>query len=58
VWLDDETTHIAARFALRERLFEALRAASVDMPFETLALVPALAGKVSVTIDQTSGDLP
>lgn len=58
VWLDDETTHIAARFALRERLFEALRAASVDMPFETLALVPATAGKVSVTMGQTTGDLP
>lgn len=58
VWLADETTHIAARFALRERRFEALRAASVDMPFETLALVPAQAGKVSVAIDQTSGDLP
>lgn len=57
VWLDDETTHITARFALRERLFEALRAASVDMPFETFALVPANAGKVSLTIGQTAGSL-
>ncbi len=40
VWLADEKKHVAARHALRERLFEALRAASVDMPFETLALAP------------------
>lgn len=40
VWLNDEKQHIAARHALRERLFEALRSTSVDMPFETLALAP------------------
>lgn len=39
-WLDDEKTHIAARHSLREALFEALRSAGVDMPFETLALAP------------------
>ena len=40
-WLDDEKQHVAARHALRERLFEALRAAEVDMPFETIALARA-----------------
>ena len=38
VWLADEKQHIAVRHLLRERLFEALREAGVDMPFETLAL--------------------
>jgi small conductance mechanosensitive channel len=38
VWLDDEKQHVAARFALRERLFEALRSAGVDMPLETIQL--------------------
>jgi small conductance mechanosensitive channel len=40
VWLTDEKTHIPARVALRERLFEALREAGVDMPYETFALTP------------------
>lgn len=40
VWLDDEKTHVPARFALREKLFEALRSAGVEMPFETFALTP------------------
>jgi small conductance mechanosensitive channel len=35
VWVEDEKSHIQARFALRERMFEALRAAGVDMPAET-----------------------
>lgn len=35
VWLEDEKSHIQARFALRERMFESLRAAGVDMPAET-----------------------
>ena len=39
VWLDDEREHIARRFALRERMFCALRDAGVDMPFETLAVL-------------------
>jgi small conductance mechanosensitive channel len=39
-WLDDEKNHLAARFELREKLFEALRTAKVDMPFETLAIAP------------------
>lgn len=40
VWLDDERTHIAARAALREAVFEKLRGAGVDLPFETLQLRP------------------
>ena len=40
VWLADEKQHIAERFALRERLLEALRAARVEMPLETLQLAP------------------
>jgi len=39
-WLKDENTHIPARLALRERLFEALRSAGIEMPFETLSLTP------------------
>ena len=35
-WLADEQHHIAVRFELRERTYEALRAADVDMPYETL----------------------
>jgi small conductance mechanosensitive channel len=40
VWLRDERAHVAERTDLRERCFEALRSAGVDMPFETLALSP------------------
>jgi small conductance mechanosensitive channel len=39
-WLSDEKTHIDKRLELRERAFEALRAAGIDMPYETLALAP------------------
>ena len=35
VWLIDERQHIAVRFELREKLFEALRSADVAMPYET-----------------------
>jgi len=38
-WIEDETDHIAQRFALRESAFEALRAAGVEMPFETLRVL-------------------
>lgn len=40
VWIDDETRHIAIRNQLRELLFEALRHAQIDMPYETFALTP------------------
>ena len=38
VWLIDERNHIPVRFDLREKLFEALRAAEVNMPYETLEI--------------------
>lgn len=40
VWLDDEKTHVAERFALRERMKNVLDAAKVEMPFETIQLAP------------------
>lgn len=39
-WLRDEREHVARRFDLRERAFNALNAAGVEMPFETLQLRP------------------
>jgi small conductance mechanosensitive channel len=39
-WLKNERQHVDARSALRERAFNALRAAGIDMPFETLQLTP------------------
>ncbi len=39
-WIGDEREHVAARFELRERIFETLRCAGVDMPFETSRLEP------------------
>jgi small conductance mechanosensitive channel len=40
VWLRDERQHVEKRFALRERAFDSLTQAGVDMPFETLQLAP------------------
>ncbi|NNF58254.1 MAG: mechanosensitive ion channel family protein [Rhodothermaceae bacterium] len=40
VWIADERQHIPMRLALREAMFDALNAAGVDMPFETLRLEP------------------
>lgn len=40
VWLRDEHQHIAERFRLRERMYEALTKAGIDMPFETIKLEP------------------
>jgi small conductance mechanosensitive channel len=39
-WLGDETKHIVKRVELREKVFEALRGAGVDMPCETLSHNP------------------
>ncbi|MDX1686988.1 MAG: mechanosensitive ion channel family protein [Candidatus Promineifilaceae bacterium] len=39
-WLHDEREHVTRRFDLRERAFDALNAAGVEMPFETLQLRP------------------
>jgi len=40
VWLDDERQHVPKRFALREKMYEVLRSAGVDMPYETIQLTP------------------
>lgn len=40
VWIDDERTHAEKRFELRERLFDLLVDAGVEMPFETIELRP------------------
>jgi len=40
VWLDDERRHVEKRFELREKIFNVLTRAGVDMPFETLQLQP------------------
>jgi small conductance mechanosensitive channel len=38
-WLDNERDHVVQRAALREKAFNALRAAGVDMPYETLQVL-------------------
>lgn len=40
VWLRNERDHVEKRFQLRERVFETLTEAGVDMPFETIQLAP------------------
>jgi small conductance mechanosensitive channel len=40
VWIEDERRHISLRHALREQVFECLRSANVEMPFETIQLAP------------------
>lgn len=37
-WIAEERQHIQERFALRELIFNTLRTAGVDMPYETLAI--------------------
>jgi small conductance mechanosensitive channel len=39
-WLEDERKHIPVRFEMRQKVFETLRDAGVDMPYETLQLAP------------------
>jgi small conductance mechanosensitive channel len=39
-WLRNERAHVDERSALRERAYNALRAAGIDMPFEPLQLTP------------------
>lgn len=39
-WLDNEREHVVQRSALRERIFKALNSADIDMPYETLRLLP------------------
>jgi small conductance mechanosensitive channel len=53
-WLKNEREHKAERFALRERMFDALTAAGVDMPFETIQLAPVEARVTSA--GEAAGD--
>lgn len=39
-WLNEERQHVAERSKLREKVFNALRSSGVDMPYETLSLMP------------------
>lgn len=39
-WLDDERQHVRKRLDLREKVFKALTASGVDMPYETIQLAP------------------
>jgi small-conductance mechanosensitive channel len=39
-WLKNERDHVEKRFNLRERAFNALNNAGVEMPFETIQLAP------------------
>ena len=39
-WLEEERDHVKKRFELREKIYNALTAAGVHMPFETIQLAP------------------
>jgi small conductance mechanosensitive channel len=39
-WIRDERTHVAKRHELREKVFQALTEAGVEMPYETIQLAP------------------
>jgi small conductance mechanosensitive channel len=39
-WLDDERLHVEKRYELREKVFNTLTQAGVELPFETLQLQP------------------
>jgi len=39
-WLKDERTHVIERFKLREAILAKLTAAGVDMPYETINIMP------------------
>ena len=39
-WIGDERSHVAKRAELREKVFNTLTEAKVDMPFETISLNP------------------
>ncbi len=38
-WLKNERNHVEMRSQLRERVFNKLNAANVDMPYETLQII-------------------
>lgn len=39
-WIDNERVHVSKRSLLREKVFQALTDAQVEMPFETIKLTP------------------
>jgi len=39
-WIKDERSHVEKRTELREKIFNALNEAAIDMPFETIQLTP------------------
>jgi len=39
-WIDDERQHVERRFELREKVFNTLTKAGVELPFETIQLQP------------------
>ena len=39
-WLKDERQHVEKRSELREKVFQALNKAGIEMPFETIQLAP------------------
>jgi small conductance mechanosensitive channel len=53
-WLEEERDHVARRYELRERVFEALRDAGVDMPTKTIRVtgVPAPGGSQPGSVAQ------
>lgn len=40
VWIEDERRHLSWKSDLREEAFDTLRAAGIDMPYETFSLTP------------------
>jgi small conductance mechanosensitive channel len=40
VWLDNERQHVEKRYELREKVFNVLNKAGIDMPFETIEITP------------------
>ncbi len=40
VWIHNEREHVASRAGLREAVYETLRQAGVEMPYETIQIQP------------------
>lgn len=53
-WLDNEREHVKKSLELREKVFKALTAAGVEMPFETIQLAPH---KVTVGMTTSNNDV-
>ena len=54
-WIDNERQHVRKSLELREKVFKALTAAGVEMPFETIQLAPH---QVTVGIANGRDDAP